>query len=210
MIIDKDFIEGKGPFGSYLTESTRSKWYPNVTSQLKTINTFVETGPFVPKYSEERYSNWELHYFYDFLLSGEDHKYKTLQLKTPQHFQNMMYPILSQRQYKSEIQQNKKQPASYTAGMLEEASLHKMLLKECQATSKLIQLSNQIRTSYHPKEEKQQGQHSRTHKKAKKKSRHVSSRSSKKIPTKKPKKQQTSSSSSTDSDSSSSNSSTTS
>ncbi len=68
MIIDKDFIEGKGPFGSYLSESTRSKWYPNVTSQLKTINTFVETGPFVPKYSEERYSNWELHYFYDFLF----------------------------------------------------------------------------------------------------------------------------------------------
>nr|UHK07092.1 MAG: ORF1 [Torque teno midi virus] len=68
MIIDKDFIEGKGPFGSYVTESTKSKWYPNVTSQLKTINTFVETGPFVPKYSEERYSNWELHYFYDFLF----------------------------------------------------------------------------------------------------------------------------------------------
>ncbi len=68
MIIDKDFIEGKGPYGSYVTESTKSKWYPNVSSQLKTINTFVETGPFVPKYSEERYSNWELHYFYDFLF----------------------------------------------------------------------------------------------------------------------------------------------
>nr|UHK07121.1 MAG: ORF1 [Torque teno midi virus] len=65
-IIDKDFIDGKGPFGSYVTLSTKSKWYPNVSSQLKTINTFVECGPLIPKYSEERNSNWELHYMYDF------------------------------------------------------------------------------------------------------------------------------------------------
>nr|UHK07090.1 MAG: ORF1 [Torque teno midi virus] len=68
IILDKDFIEGKGAFGSYVTESTKSKWYPNVWSQVKTINTFVETGPYIPKYSEERYSNWELHYFYNFLF----------------------------------------------------------------------------------------------------------------------------------------------
>nr|UHK07120.1 MAG: ORF1 [Torque teno midi virus] len=68
MIIDKEFIEGKGPYGSYTTESTRSKWYPNVWSQQKTINTFVETGPFIPKYSEERQSSWELHYNYDFFF----------------------------------------------------------------------------------------------------------------------------------------------
>lgn len=67
-IIDKDFIEGKGPYGTYVTQSTKSKWYPNVSSQVKTINTFVECGPFIPKLSEERYSNWELHYIYDFFF----------------------------------------------------------------------------------------------------------------------------------------------
>nr|UHK07157.1 MAG: ORF1 [Torque teno midi virus] len=66
--IDKEFIEGKGPFGSYITKSTRSKWFPTVYSQVKILNTFVETGPLIPKYSEERNSSWELDYKYMFLF----------------------------------------------------------------------------------------------------------------------------------------------
>nr|UHK07101.1 MAG: ORF1 [Torque teno midi virus] len=68
MPIDKDFIEGKGPYGTYVSSSSKTAWYPNVWAQLKTLNTFVECGPYIPKYSEERNSNWELHYKYDFLF----------------------------------------------------------------------------------------------------------------------------------------------
>nr|UHK07161.1 MAG: ORF1 [Torque teno midi virus] len=68
MPIDKEFIEGKGPFGSYLTQSTRSKWFPTVYSQVKILNTFVESGPLIPKLSEERNSSWELDYKYMFLF----------------------------------------------------------------------------------------------------------------------------------------------
>nr|UHK07129.1 MAG: ORF1 [Torque teno midi virus] len=66
--IDKEFIEGRGPFGSYLTESTRSKWFPTVYSQVKILNIFVESGPLIPKLSEERNSSWELDYKYMFLF----------------------------------------------------------------------------------------------------------------------------------------------
>ncbi len=131
-------------------------------------------------------------------------------LQTRPHNQPMMYPIQSQQQYKLETLQNKKLPASYIAGTSGEVLLHKQLLKECQATSKLIQLSNQIRTQFPSKKERLQDQHSKTHKKSKKRPRAVSSHSSKKIPSKKPRNRKTSTSSSTSSDSSNSNSSTTS
>nr|UHK07126.1 MAG: ORF1 [Torque teno midi virus] len=68
MPIDKSFIEGKGPFNSYVTLSTRSKWFPTVKNQLQTLNTFVECGPYIPKYSETRNSTWELDYKYNFLF----------------------------------------------------------------------------------------------------------------------------------------------
>nr|UHK07099.1 MAG: ORF1 [Torque teno midi virus] len=68
MPLDKEFIEGKGPFGSYVSSSSKTHWGPNVWSQLKILNAIVESGPYIPKYSERRNSSWELDYKYDFLF----------------------------------------------------------------------------------------------------------------------------------------------
>nr|UHK07133.1 MAG: ORF1 [Torque teno midi virus] len=64
--IDKDFIEGKGPYGSPVSLSSKSKWYPNVYSQLKTLNNIVKCGPYIPKYQDNRASTWELRCTYNF------------------------------------------------------------------------------------------------------------------------------------------------
>nr|UHK05486.1 MAG: ORF1 [Torque teno midi virus] len=64
--IDGDYIDGKKPYGLPITEVEKTKWFPNYKWQLKTLNAIVESGPFVPQYSEEKYSTWELKYHYDF------------------------------------------------------------------------------------------------------------------------------------------------
>lgn len=79
-----------------------------------------------------------------FILSGEAHKLQNKQLQTQKHRANMMYPIQSTRMYKLGTLKNKKPVPSSMPGTGDEDLLHQQLLKECQATSQLIQLSNQI------------------------------------------------------------------
>nr|UHK07091.1 MAG: ORF1 [Torque teno midi virus] len=69
MPVDKSFIEGNMPYGTkFITQSLKNRWYPNVWTQLETLNTIVECGPFIPKYGQTRESTWELDYKYDFLF----------------------------------------------------------------------------------------------------------------------------------------------
>lgn len=69
MPIDQSFINGNMPYDTkWVTTHARNNWYPNVWTQLKTLNTIVECGPFIPKYSQTRESTWELDYRYDFLF----------------------------------------------------------------------------------------------------------------------------------------------
>nr|UHM26939.1 MAG: ORF1 [Torque teno midi virus] len=65
-IIDLDFVQGKLPYGEYISETKKNLWYPSVENQIITINNFVETGPYIPKYSYLKESTWELTYKYIF------------------------------------------------------------------------------------------------------------------------------------------------
>ncbi len=208
--IDKDFIEGKGPYGTYVSTSSKTAWYPNVWAQLKTLNTFVECGPYIPKYSEERNSNWELHYKYDFLFKWGGPEITDPAVTDPATQDKYDVPDTYSQTIQIRNPAKQKQHQYSMHGITEGALLQKELLRECQNTSKLIQLSKQIQTQYHQRRKRSQDQHSKTHKKAKKRSRAVSFLSSKAIPPKKHKKHQTSSSSSTSSENTSNNSSTTS
>nr|UHK05868.1 MAG: ORF1 [Torque teno midi virus] len=58
--IDSEFIQGKIQYDSPITNTDRKLWYPTCYSQIKTINAFCETGPYVPKLSNDRKSTWEL------------------------------------------------------------------------------------------------------------------------------------------------------
>nr|UHK06126.1 MAG: ORF1 [Torque teno midi virus] len=63
-IIDLDFLKGNLPYGETITPGRKALWFPQVENQLITINLFVETGPYIPKYSYQDESTWELTYHY--------------------------------------------------------------------------------------------------------------------------------------------------
>nr|UHM25854.1 MAG: ORF1 [Torque teno midi virus] len=64
--IDNKFPHGKAPYDEDLTSSMKATWVPNVYNQLEVLNTIVESGPLVPKYSQTKNSTWELDMFYTF------------------------------------------------------------------------------------------------------------------------------------------------
>ncbi len=47
--VDYNFVQGKGPYDSLLTDWDTRNWYPLLKHQLETINNIVATGPFIPK-----------------------------------------------------------------------------------------------------------------------------------------------------------------
>lgn len=65
-IVDYSFITGNAPGDTYLDENMKKRWYPTVLTSLQTINNFVLTGPFIPKYDNQKDSNWQLSSRYSF------------------------------------------------------------------------------------------------------------------------------------------------
>lgn len=64
--VDLNFTIGQNPFKAYISSFQEKLWYPCIDHQIETINSFVEVGPYVPKYSDDRDSTWELPYHYIF------------------------------------------------------------------------------------------------------------------------------------------------
>nr|UHM27330.1 MAG: ORF1 [Torque teno midi virus] len=64
--IDWDYMTGKKPYEQVITKTQLARWYPDMSWQKKTLNAIVECGPFIPQYSDETYSTWELKYDYSF------------------------------------------------------------------------------------------------------------------------------------------------
>nr|UHK04888.1 MAG: ORF1 [Torque teno midi virus] len=65
-IIDLNFTIGNNPYKAYITANQKKLWYPTCEHQVETINNFVECGPYIPKYGNDRDSTWELPYHYIF------------------------------------------------------------------------------------------------------------------------------------------------
>nr|UHK06024.1 MAG: ORF1 [Torque teno midi virus] len=74
VMIDDNFVKGKAPYMQELDALMLKLWFPTVEHQQMTINTFVESGPFIPKYARDRESSWDLHgkYSFYFKWGGED------------------------------------------------------------------------------------------------------------------------------------------
>lgn len=64
--IDWDYMQGKKPYDQEITTKEKTTWWPDMTWQHKTVNAIVETGPFIPQYSEIVNSTWELKTSYCF------------------------------------------------------------------------------------------------------------------------------------------------
>nr|UHK04873.1 MAG: ORF1 [Torque teno midi virus] len=65
-IIDLNFTIGLNPYKAYISSLQKKLWYPTCEHQIETINSIVQCGPYIPKYSDDRDSNWELPYHYIF------------------------------------------------------------------------------------------------------------------------------------------------
>nr|UHK05375.1 MAG: ORF1 [Torque teno midi virus] len=66
--VDWDFINGQLPYEEYISDKVKAAWYPKATFQTVTINALVESGPFIPRYSNIPESTWELMYKYKFFF----------------------------------------------------------------------------------------------------------------------------------------------
>nr|QJQ71582.1 hypothetical protein [Torque teno midi virus] len=64
--LDSKMPQGKAPYDEDLTDYMKNNWFPTVYNQLDVLNTIVESGPLVPKYSQTKNSTWELDMFYKF------------------------------------------------------------------------------------------------------------------------------------------------
>lgn len=64
--IDRSMQNGKTYFDNEPTLTQKARWFPTIYNQLQTINDIVETGPFVPKLTNDRDSTWELKCKYTF------------------------------------------------------------------------------------------------------------------------------------------------
>lgn len=81
--IDPEYQDGKKPYDQTILPSEKTRWAPNYTWQLKTLNAIVESGPFVPQYSEEKYSTWELKYTYNFFFKWGGPEQPQKEVKDP-------------------------------------------------------------------------------------------------------------------------------
>lgn len=83
IIVDENFINGNPPYNEYLTQTSKTRWYPQFEHQLETINTLIESGPLVPKLSNIRYSNWEFDYSYCFTFKWGGPQITDQEVKDP-------------------------------------------------------------------------------------------------------------------------------
>lgn len=68
-LIDIDYASGKLPWDEYLSQKIKNNWYPTAEWQKITMNNFVTSGPYVPKFDPgDRDSTWQLNYKYQFFF----------------------------------------------------------------------------------------------------------------------------------------------
>nr|UHM27066.1 MAG: ORF1 [Torque teno midi virus] len=89
--IDYIYITGKKPYQQTISTYEKRYWYPNIQWQLQTLNAIVESGPFIPQYSEERNSSWELKYTYEFFFKWGGPNVPDPEVKDPGDMQT--YPV---------------------------------------------------------------------------------------------------------------------
>nr|UHK05496.1 MAG: ORF1 [Torque teno midi virus] len=90
--IDWDYMSGKLPYDQTPTQLQLRNWYPTINWQLKTLNTIVETGPFVPQYSEVTNSTWELKLGYQFYFKWGGPQTQDPEITNPDNLQTYDVP----------------------------------------------------------------------------------------------------------------------
>nr|UHK05576.1 MAG: ORF1 [Torque teno midi virus] len=89
--IDIEYTKGEKPYNRPVWASDKTLWVPNMNWQMKTINSIVESGPYMQKLSEERESTWELKYTYQFYFKWGGPHTPGKEVKNPQDLDT--YPV---------------------------------------------------------------------------------------------------------------------
>nr|UHM27170.1 MAG: ORF1 [Torque teno midi virus] len=129
--LSNDFVNGKPPYGEPLTTWWRTHWYPNIYDQLPVINAIVQSGPFIPKYSQTKNSTWELKYFYNFFFKWGGPEITEPAVADPAA--QPTYPVPDTMQTTIQIRDPKKQkydsilhPWDYRRGNIKESALKRI------------------------------------------------------------------------------------
>nr|UHK03833.1 MAG: ORF1 [Torque teno midi virus] len=105
--VSQNFVNGNAPYNEYLTSTMKANWFPTVQHQIEILNAIVECGPYVPKYSQDRESNWELKFEYNFLFKWGGPHGPEKDIADPKTLQK--YPVPDTMQGRLQIQNPLKQ-----------------------------------------------------------------------------------------------------
>nr|UHK03672.1 MAG: ORF1 [Torque teno midi virus]UHM27235.1 MAG: ORF1 [Torque teno midi virus]UHM27249.1 MAG: ORF1 [Torque teno midi virus] len=95
--IDWLYLNGKKPYSQIITSTQKRLWYPDMNWQKQTLNAIVESGPFIPQYSEETYSTWELKYNYLFYFKWGGPQTEEPEIKNPKDLDTYDVPDTIQK-----------------------------------------------------------------------------------------------------------------
>jgi len=129
--IDFDYIQGKRPYGQQITDTQKARWLPDMTWQKKTLNCIVESGPFIPQYSEVTNSTWELKYNYSFHFKWGGPLTPDQQVKDPKDLDTYDVPDTIQETVQiihpaKQTAENILYPWDYRRGLIKERALKRM------------------------------------------------------------------------------------
>ena len=129
--VDRSFIDSTLPYEEYLSTQIETFWYPKAEYQQLTINSLVQAGPFVTRYTNITNSTWELLYKYKFFFKWGGPQVTEPPIDDPkgQH----TYPVPNNLQESIQIADPKKQSAEtmfhdwdYRRGLITQTALKRM------------------------------------------------------------------------------------
>lgn len=154
--ISKSFVEGKGPYNQPATSTQKTKWFPSIIHQTEILNIFVQSGPYIPKYNDQKESNWELKFKYNFCFKFGGPQMHDTEVTDPN--KQDKYDVPDTVQQRLQITDPEKQsPESllhqwdYRRGFVKEAALKRM------ADNLSIDTDFQADTELHPKKRQRRG-----------------------------------------------------
>nr|UHM26455.1 MAG: ORF1 [Torque teno midi virus] len=130
--IDLAYIQGKKPYDQTITTAQKRTWYPDMFWQKETLNSIVQSGPYVPQYAYQPISTWELKYEYSFIFKWGGATQPEKDIKNPENLDTYDVPDT----YKKTIQitNPEKQdpetiihPWDYRRGIIKSSTLKRIL-----------------------------------------------------------------------------------
>ncbi len=146
------FIQGKMPYDELLTVQVQSCLVPY---SLQTTTNYKYhcriKAPTYPNTLIYQAVPGIYHLNTNFTLNGGVHRSQNTLYKTLKTKKNTLFPILSAKQYKLQTRSDNTAKASLGPGTSEGALLQQQLLKECQTTCNLMNLSNLMKQKHQRK-----------------------------------------------------------